>query len=271
MRFSYLLLLLAAVYLISVLKPAPVKSADDILLQRADSAAQHIEARWLSNKLQFGHVISADGSVSMNEDELNNSILAQPRSKDRPFVWFDRQNQVTTLTAMGIDRRHHFANSYLIGFEPFATDNNWMPLYILASRKVYQYDHEQYGLDDVWQNSAQAYQQLRGDCEDHAIILADWLIASGIDARVVLGKYRGEGHAWVVAYSAGQAFLLEATGKRRFRHWNYYPLASLSKDYQADFMFNRSSFWRKASTATGADYSSEQWIETSVFTAKSQS
>lgn len=265
MRLGYVFLLCAAIYLISVLEPQTATSADDLLLQRAESAAQAIAPAWLSNRMQRGRVVSTDGTVFMDEDELNNRIMAQPRDAARPVLWFDNQRSITTMSAMGVDKRHHFANSYLLGYEPFKTDNSWMPLYILASRKIYQYDHEQYFLDDIWQNSAQAYYQLRGDCEDHAIVLADWLIASGIDARVVVGRYRGEGHAWVVAFSGGQAFLLEATDKRRYRNWNHYPLASLSRDYQPDYMFNRSTFWRNTVAGKSAGYSVNHWQEASFF------
>ena len=67
---------------------------------------------------------------------------------------------------------------------------------------------------EIWQNSRQAYLHTRGDCEDHAIILADWLIALGHDARVVLGNHRGGGHAWVVLFQDGREMILEATSKK---------------------------------------------------------
>lgn len=51
---------------------------------------------------------------------------------------------------------------------------------------------------DVWQTSQGAFLKGKGDCEDHAVILADPLIDIGLDARVVLGDYRGRGHAWKI-------------------------------------------------------------------------
>ena len=58
------------------------------------------------------------------------------------------------------------------------------PLYTLAQRKRYQLDAKQYaGRSEVWQTSRQAFFYPRGDCEDHAIALADWLIEMGEDAR----------------------------------------------------------------------------------------
>lgn len=43
-----------------------------------------------------------------------------------------------TVSAQGLDHLHHFANSYLIGFEPFETKSVWVPLYTLALRKHFE-------------------------------------------------------------------------------------------------------------------------------------
>ncbi|NTS77542.1 transglutaminase-like cysteine peptidase [Catenovulum sp. SM1970] len=181
--------------------------------------------------------------------------------------WRDSYQNTVNLSAMGVDWKHHFANSYLVGIRPFPVENNWLPLYTLSQIKTYQYDHEQYGVQEMWQNSAQAFAHPRGDCEDHAIILADWLISEGVDARVVGGKYKDGGHAWVVAIVDNKAFILEATSKRVGKSWNHYPLASLAKYYQPEFMFNRTDFWVNTDTRIKTDYQGHHWRKTSVFQA----
>ena len=63
------------------------------------------------------------------------------RAIDRPLAWWDGPEQrVYTMTAMARDQRHHVANSYLLGFAPFATDKLWVPLQTIAARLRYNYD-----------------------------------------------------------------------------------------------------------------------------------
>jgi len=94
--------------------------------------------------------------------------------------------------------------------------------------------------DDTWQTSPETYIKMKGDCEDHAILLADWMISLGYDARVALGTVNGEGHAWVIFYKDGKEYLLEATDKASRRR---YPLVSLHPEYVSAVMFNRDHFW----------------------------
>ncbi len=171
-----------------------------------------------------------------------------------------------TASAMGVDRAHHIVNAYLVGFMPFATDNLWVPLLTLAQRKRYQYDHLQYwGAQDVWQTSAQAFVRTRGDCEDHALALADWLIGLGEDARVVVGHHRNTGHAWVVLFKQGQEYLFEATQKQGLQAQLKYPLAALMTDYRPRFMFNRDSFWTNTGSSYTTSYGSKAWVRKSRY------
>lgn len=181
-------------------------------------------------------------------------------------IWNWQGLENVTASARGLDSLHHFANSYLVGFQPFETKELWIPLYTLAIRKEYQYDHLQYaGLADIWQTSRQAYYQKRGDCEDHAILLADWLINLGVDARVALGTHKGEGHAWVVAIVNNTEYLLEATSKRRQSSWQAMPLAALAEGYEVEFQFNREYFWAKTTSAPTRSYRGKHWIRKSQF------
>lgn len=173
-----------------------------------------------------------------------------------PFGWL-HANQAVSTVAPGLDRRHHFANAYLVGYLPFAGVEPWVPLASLAQRKRYAYDHDQYpGAPDLWQTSREAFFYPQGDCEDHAIALADWLIGLGLDARVVLGTLRNEGHAWVVVLDGARTYLLEATHKRPGRAL---PLAAQMPEYWPESMFNRENYWVNVGTPMTTDYTGARW------------
>jgi len=136
----------------------------------------------------------------------------------------------------------------------------------LAVKKRYQFDHLQYsGLADVWQNSIQAFYYARGDCEDHSIVLADWLISLGKDARVALGDYNGNGHAWVVLIHDQKEYILEATSKRKIKSLKHYPLAGLARGYHPTFQFNRTEFWVNTGTKFTTKYTGKHWVLRSRF------
>jgi len=143
-------------------------------------------------------------------------VLAEPKIKRRISIPSDIKNMkldkssiqvkfisrngdkkdILAKIALGTDLEPYFVNGFLIGFMPFFTDNVWATMQTVSMRLKYQLDREQFHpYNDIWQTSKQAYSRLRGDCEDHAILLSDWLISLGYDARVVLGEYKNEGHA----------------------------------------------------------------------------
>lgn len=190
---------------------------------------------------------------------INNKYGYRPQANTS--LWYFSGQNNAAASALGLDNRHHFVNAYLIDFQPFDTQKIWVPLYTLALRKTYQYDHLQYpGKDDIWQNSYEAYRFTRGDCEDHAVMLADWLIAMGEDARVVLGKFKNEGHAWVVLFKEGKQYVLEATDKFRRRTLDHMQLAIFQTGYRPEFMFNREAFWENTGSTMTTNYNSQKWI-----------
>lgn len=242
---------------------------DQKLATKFDLAKQQLELQPDIKVDGYVHYLLQD--VRLSHNAMRQSITqhsSQLSAENSSLVWSDNLGNSVNITALGVDRQYYFANSYLRGIRPFAVDNAWLPLYALAKRKVYQYDHEQYdGAPEIWQNSKQAFIAPRGDCEDHAIVLADWLISEGIDARVVLGKYKKGGHAWVVAIKDGKAYVLEATDKRVRKSWNHYPLASLARDYHPQYMFNRQFFWVNKGSDKTTDYSEKRWLKTSQYVA----
>ena len=216
---------------------------------------------------QTGFMVGVESAFVLTENIIHQRIARKALLDQAHFsTWRWRGRTEVAASAQGLDHLHHFVNSYLVGFKPFDTDKIWVPLYALAQKKQYQYDHLQYsGLADVWQNSIQAFYYTRGDCEDHAIALADWLIEMGCHARVVLGDYNGNGHAWVILFHEGQTYLLEATNKRRMKSLKHYPLAQLARGYHPRFQFDRQGFWVNTGSAFTYRYTGEHWVLRSRF------
>lgn len=214
---------------------------------------------------QSGYVKVSGIKPVMKESWLQNYQQNWSLKKKAGFytwTWYGVKN--ATASAFGLDRKAHFVNSYLVDYQPFEAKNIWEPLYTLATNKKYQYDHLQYsGILEMWQNSRQAFFYPRGDCEDHALILADWLISMDEDARVAVGTYKGGGHAWVILFKNGTEYLLEATSKKK-KKTEVFPLAVLQTDYKPNMMFNRTSFWFRHGKQT-TKYSGPAWKMMSVF------
>ena len=236
--------------------------------QKIDHSVGHLEADGLSGRNRAGHV-EVDGVMrTFTHRELRNFIKKEGASPGLVYFWNWQGISRATASAMAVDGWHYFANSYLLGYQPFETDQIWVPLYTLVLRKQYEYDRLQYsGLQDVWQNSKQAFYATRGDCEDHAIILADWLISMGVDARVVLGKYKQQGHAWVIFFRKGRAYLLEATDKRKLRTAGAIPDAAVMVDYHPAYQFNRDKFWVNTGSPYTTRYDGKRWELRSRFVA----
>lgn len=180
----------------------------------------------------------------------------------------DPYNQAFALAKPSTSNKMYFVNGYLTGFVPFEPQNMWLPLNYLQTRLKYQYDEvDSKSREEVWQTSKESYIKLHGDCEDHAILLADWFIGLGYDARVVTGmvKQRGdapEGHAWVVLFYDGKEYLLEATKKSK---WNRIPLAKTQNNYFPKYMFNRTDFWVNTGKVFTTKYSGSKWKKNGRF------
>lgn len=175
-------------------------------------------------------VYLSDPSRFLAQDEFAKKSTAGSQYDATKINWF----------AKGIDGQQHPSNAYLLGFSPFYTNKYWLPLLAVSLRVKYMRDDEIKIGDDTWQTSIETYVRMWGDCEDQSILLADWMIELGYDARVVVGTVKGEGHAWVVLYKDDKEYLLETTDKASRRR---YPFVSLHPEYNPAFMFNRDHFW----------------------------
>lgn len=180
------------------------------------------------------------------------------------------KNKTIYYTAPSTSKKSYFVNSYLNGYVPYVSASVWAPLNELRLKFKYSLDNNTYeGSPEIWQTSKESFIKLRGDCEDHAIALADWLIGLGHDARVVIGnvKFRGQprgGHAWVILFKDSKEYLLEATRKHK---WNQLPLASSLPYYFPKAMFNRNFLWSNTGSEYTVNYSDKKWIKTSKFSA----
>lgn len=270
MNNIFIVAFIIAIMLISVLDKKPVQdNFDKTLAIKAEKAKKQVSSKLSSNKYQRGSVHALAEPYVISEDTINTRIEESTKgyAQKASYIleWKDSYNNTISLSALGMDWKHHFANSFLVGIRPFPVENKWLPLYTIAQLKTYELDNIQHQVPEMWQNSAQAYLLPRGDCEDHAIILADWLISEGVDARVVGGKYKTGGHAWVVAIINNKEFILEATSKRAGKSWSHYPLASLAKNYHPSFMFNRTQFWINDEKSMKHSYRSSHWRQTAKF------
>ncbi|MGD8560679.1 MAG: hypothetical protein PVH04_13500, partial [Gammaproteobacteria bacterium] len=118
-------------------------------------------------------------NIHRTDNDIN-LMLRSTGDKSGSFTFRYDYVGIFTMSAQGVDGLQHLANTYLEGFQPFKVDNIMMPLYVLSQRKRYILDDKLYpGRSEVWQSSRQAFYYPRGDCEDHAIALTDWLIEMG--------------------------------------------------------------------------------------------
>lgn len=203
-------------------------------------------------------------------ERIVEKLLKKSRNRSGFVVYNSQKAKKFTASAPGTDKNHHIVNSYLKGYAPFKTTNPFVPWLTLAKKKEYMTDLVAHnGMEDIWQNSYQAYKYTRGDCEDHAIALSDWLISMGYDARVVIGKHKGGGHAWVVLINKGKTYLLEATQKRGVSTLRKFPLAKTKTQYQPMYMFNRKLFWKNNGTFFTTSYRSKNWKKMSRYTIPS--
>lgn len=264
-------LFLGAVIVLTILPALKEEESNRRIIEKADSAEQALGDHPSQRHEQAGEVQSIESGWHFSTRDLQRSIRKMPKKQRHFFYsWADKSQQVITGSASGIDENAWFANSYLVGFKPFDTKSIWEPLATLSLRKAYILDHKLYGpqLAEIWQNSRQAFLYTRGDCEDHAIILADWLIALGHEARVVLGKHRSEGHAWVVLFKDGKEYILESTTKKKPTSIRDFKLAALATEYRPMYQFDRTRFWVNSGSIMTTRYRDKKWQLRSHFLRK---
>jgi hypothetical protein len=148
----------------------------------------------------------------------------------------------------------HRPTEFMEGFRPQGKTSGPLDAWVWVLKSCrYVPDDTQFGRQEVWQRARDTYRRRKGDCEDSAILVADWLGASGYDARVVTGRIRKGGHAWVALRQEGRSYILETTGGRgSFRRVP--PRAELMADYLPSVQFDRESVWFRTSGKWAWDY-----------------
>lgn len=115
------------------------------------------------------------------------------------------------------------------------------------------------GRPDVWQTAAETWSFRAGDCEDHSILLASWLIAEGYDVRLAAGEMQKDpeewgGHCWVALRLSNVEYLIESTLKctgafltEEMWRSNYrIETASASASrYRPFIVFNSQHIWKR--------------------------
>lgn len=271
---SIVAILIMLVLLESAMRQDPATQA---LLDKAQQAANSpltpaaLRAQLKSEQknAQRGQMRGLASNESLSQRDLDLSFADLPANKRfYSYSWSDSRSDILALTAVGLDGNPYFANSYLLGFVPFELDNAWQPLALISLRKTYMFDHDQHGAEyeDVWQNSKQAYVHSHGDCEDHALLLADWLLGLGYDARVAVGQTSdGGGHAWVVLFLEANTYVLEATSKRAPKSVNDFLLADRALAYHPYLQFNRTQMWENTGSVLTTSYRDAKWVERAEF------
>jgi len=132
--------------------------------------------------------------------------------------------------------------------------------------------YRRHGNPDYWFRGPETWKAHVGDCKDGSVLLAAWLRAEGIPARVALGylaekplaapqlsagmKYPGrrdaDGHAWVVLPADGDDYILESTN----HHWNRRvpPLARLENRYWPESQVTPNTLLVRRQTDWTSDY-----------------
>lgn len=168
--------------------------------------------------------------------------------------------------------KFRFVNDFLTGYQPPARYSQegsrlhemftiWSAV---VNNCVYTKDtSDKHANRDAWQFAVETITRGRGDCEDSSLLLADWLISRGFNARVALGRYGDLGqHAWVVTRVDGIDYLLESTEGHPSPEKPPY-LADVGARYVPETLFDREALYVRSNPSdhSGGDYwSSKTWV-----------
>jgi predicted transglutaminase-like cysteine proteinase len=179
-------------------------------------------------------------------------------------------NEIYDVYAMKLDGSYCRVTELLAGYERTANFPAEMTKYdkmIAVWRTVvtgFAYDTDikiSSGPQDSWQTALETSKIGSGDCEDTSILLADWLISLGINARVAVGSHiSGGGHAWCVAEIDGNEYLLETTSGEHTDFRKPPSTSRYSHEYMPMAMFDRERlFFREGEGWTPEYFTSNGW------------
>ncbi|MBN1586259.1 MAG: hypothetical protein JW937_02390 [Candidatus Omnitrophica bacterium] len=81
----------------------------------------------------------------MTEDYVRSQVERNMAGFENWSTWDFEGILDATASAPGLDRLHHFVNSFLVGYQPFAADSLLEILHTVAICKTYKRDDLQYG------------------------------------------------------------------------------------------------------------------------------
>ena len=112
---------------------------------KIESSLETLDITQNQSTEQSGYVKVIGVNKHLTEEALHTILTKQNKNHEsNTYNWQWYGVPHATVSAQGLDRIHHFANSYLVGFTPFETKYIWVPLYTLTVRKHYEFDHVQY-------------------------------------------------------------------------------------------------------------------------------
>jgi hypothetical protein len=168
-----------------------------------------------------------------------------------------------TATAMATDNKRYIANEFLQGYSPYKVTNVWQ---IMDRMRDFEFLADGATVKknrDIWLTGKEFFTHRIGDCEDYAILLADWMIKNNWDARIILGTLNNIGHAWVLLRVNEKDYILDSTKKSLFSQYRHFPLAKHKPEYKHEYMFNRSEFWSYEKKKNNSAYSKTNWTHKS--------
>lgn len=179
------------------------------------------------------------------------------------------------LLCQDLSGAYRHVNQFLEGYAPpshFADDVEPLARMRAIWRTVVEhcrYAEDVIGLRgerDQWQTPSETHAFAAGDCEDTSLLLADWLIAEGFDARVALGHLleddggEGGGHAWVAVRLDGETYLLETTDTAAPGEGELPTVARAGHRYDARMLFDRERIYFRARAGWTPEYwSPREW------------
>jgi len=179
-------------------------------------------------------------------------------------------NRIYAVLAADSQGRFRYMNEFLTGYQPpayfrptLSRQSELMTIWQAVVRECRYTADTGTADNDAWQTALETQTLGTGDCEDTAILLADWLIARGFQARVAIGRYAERGcHAWVVVRLDKQDYLLESTEGASYARQP--PLlAEMGSRYVPELLFDKDAFYTRmdnAETWNGDYWSARKWL-----------
>jgi len=147
-----------------------------------------------------------------------------------------------------------FTNGFFLSYAPFIPSN----IFNISSHlsKHYKHSIKKFKPFIYMQTSKEAYRSRNANAEENALVMADWLIRLGYDARVVVGTFKNKPHAWVVMKNMQNYYILDATNRGNRKH---YPLAATLPNYHPRYMYNQKYIWKNKGSSFTTRYDSANW------------